>query len=118
MRLWFPKILLHAKKILLDSMKLLSILKIFLEKKPWSGDFYPEKNYKVTKSHLSVKILRKQCFGTVSLWASRIRIHNYLYGCGSGSFHQQPKSFFLNRDFYIFVTSLKADVDVPSVSNV
>jgi hypothetical protein len=33
----------------------------------------------------------KQCSGSGSFWASRIRIRNYLYGYGSGSFRQLAK---------------------------
>ncbi len=46
--------------------------------------------------------------GSLSFWASRIRILNYLHGSGS----------FKNFDFYGFVTSLKTDVQVPTVSAV
>jgi hypothetical protein len=43
--------------------------------------------------------------GSVSFWASRIRIRHYLYGSGSGSLHKEKSK--KNLDFYCFVISLR-----------
>jgi hypothetical protein len=68
--------------------------------------------------------LARQCCGSGSLsfWISRIRILNYFYRSGSGSFHHQAK---MERKTLISTVlcllydllSLKTDVNEPSKSN-
>ncbi len=54
--------------------------------------------------------------GSVCYWASGSASGSviYLYGSGSGSFHQQAKKMKKKLDFYCFVTSLNKDINVPS----
>ncbi len=63
-----------------------------------------------------------QCCWSLCFWTSRIRIHHYLDGSGSGSFHHQGK---IVRKTLIFTVvwllydlfSLKNDLNVPIKSN-